>query len=155
MKKILFIMVSSLLTFAACKNNQPDLKAEETAILKEDSAWSALASEGKDVEKIISYWSDDAVVAQPGQPLIKGKEALRKMIDDSYKIPGFKISWKSTEVHFSPDGKMAWLYGENIVSVNDSTGKTITIPGRGYTVWNKQGDTIWKCAVDIWNAPRN
>jgi ketosteroid isomerase-like protein len=152
MKKTFFIAISSLLIITACKNHQPDLKAEEASILKIDSAWSVLASEGKDVEKIISYWSDDAVVAQPGQPLIKGKEALRKMITDSYKIPGFKISWKSSDVHFSPDGKMAYMYGENAVSFNDSTGKTITIPGRGYTVWNKQGDTAWKCAVDIWNG---
>ena len=148
-KKILFITAGSLLSITACKNSQPDLKVEEAAILKEDSAWSAMGSEGKDVEKIISYWSDYSVVALPGQPPIKGKEALRKMIADSFKIPWFAKSWKSTEVHLSPDGKMAWLYGENVFSFKDSSGNTISIPGRGYTVWNKQGNTAWNCVVDI------
>ena len=121
--------------------------------MKTDSTWSALAKDGADPEKVLSYWSDDAVVLSPGQPMIKGKDALRKMVQDSKNIPGFSISWKSKEVQFSPDGNMAYLYGENLITINDSTGKRINMPGRGYTVWRKQSDGSWKCVVDIWNNP--
>ena len=121
--------------------------------MKADSTWSALASELKDVDKIVSYWSDDAVLIPQGQPVIKGKEALRKFIEDSKNIPGFSISWKSSDIHFSPDGKLAYMYGENLVSMNDSTGNKISIPGRGYTIWRKEKDGNWKCVVDIFNNP--
>src|SRR5258705_12888324 len=89
------------LIIVSCNSTKIDLKAEEDAILKTDSTWAALAKDGKDVEKVISYWSDDAVVLPPGQPAVKGKDALRKMVEDSKNIPGFSITWKSSDIHFS------------------------------------------------------
>ncbi len=150
----LFLPVSFILVIMlSCQQTKVDLKAEETAIMKTDSTWAALAAEGKEVEKIISYWSDDAIVLPPGQAAVKGKDALRKMVEDSKNIPGFSISWKSSEVHFSPDGKMAYMQGKNLVTMNDSTGNKISIPGIGYTIWRKDMDGNWKCVVDIWNNP--
>ncbi len=146
------VLSISFLTMS-CQQANVDLKAEEAAIMKADSTWSALASELKDVDKTVSYWSDDAVLIPPGQPVIKGKEALRKFVEDSKNIPGFSISWKSSDIHFSPDGKLAYMYGENLMSMNDSTGNKISIPGRGYTVWRKEADGNWKCVVDMWNSP--
>lgn len=141
------------LVMLSCQQSKVDLKTEEAAIMKADSTWSALASELKDIDKVVSYWSDDAVLIPPGQPIIKGKEALRKFVEDSKNIPGFSISWKSSDIHFSPDGKLAYMYGENLMSMNDSTGNKISIPGRGYTVWRKEADGNWKCVVDLWNSP--
>jgi len=152
MKLSLLVLVVFVIA-VGCNQSNVDLKAEEAAIMKTDSTWSATAKESKDVEKIVSYWSDDAMVLAPGQPAVKGKEALRKFIEDSRQIPGFSITWKSSDVHFSPDGKMAYMSGENLMTMDDSTGKKMTIPGRGYTIWRKEADGNWKCVVDIWNNP--
>jgi ketosteroid isomerase-like protein len=150
-----FIIPCVLIAFVmlSCTQRNVDLKAEEAALLKTDSIWSALGTNSKDVEKIVSYWSDDAVVIPPGEPPVRGKDALRKMVGDLTNIPGFSISWKSSEIHFSPDGQLAYMYGENLFSMNDSTGNKIAIPGRGYTIWRKETDGNWKCVVDIWNSP--
>lgn len=150
-----FTITCVLIAFVmlCCNQANVDLKAEEAALLKIDSTWSALATQSKDVEKIVSYWSDDAVVIPPGEPPVKGKDALRKMVGDMSSIPGFSLSWRSTDVHFSPDGKIAYMYGENLFSMNDSTGNKISIPGRGYTIWRKESNGDWKCVVDIWNNP--
>ncbi len=153
LKKLFIQALFVSIIIVSCSSPKVDLKTEEAAIMKTDSTWAELAKDSKDVEKIISYWSDDAVVLSPGQPLVRGKDALRKMVQDSKNIPGFSITWKSSDVHFSPDGKMAYLYGENLVSMNDSTGKTLNMPGRGYTIWRKEPDGNWKCVVDIWNNP--
>ena len=141
------------LTLLSCGQTQVDLEAEKAAILKTDSTWAALATQSKDAEKIVAYWSDDAVVIAPGEEPVKGKDALRKMVNDMNNIPGFSISWRSSDVHFSPDAKMAYMYGENFFSMNDSAGNKIAIPGRGYTIWRKETDGNWKCVVDIWNNP--
>jgi ketosteroid isomerase-like protein len=50
-----------------------------------------VASAGKDIEKIISYWTDDAVVMEPGQPAIEGRHAIRAFVTASVNTPGFKI----------------------------------------------------------------
>ena len=148
----LFLPGAFLIFILSCSNeNKVDLKAEEAALVKADSMWSALSAEGRDVDKVVSYWTDDAVVLPPGQPMVKGKEALRKFVEESFKIPGFSISWKSSDIHFSPDGKLAYMYGENLTSMNDSTGNKISIPGRGYSIWRKEADGNWKCVVDIFN----
>ena len=147
----LFLIVFSVIV--SCNQTNVDLRSEEASLRKTDSTWSVLAKQGGDPDKIVSYWSDDAVVMMPGQPAVKGKEALSKMVKDSKNIPGFSISWKSSDVHFSPDGKMAYMSGENLMTMNDSTGKTISMPGRGYTIWRKEADGSWKCVVDIWNNP--
>ena len=39
-----------------------DLISERTKLLQRDAEWAALASEGSEVEAILSYWTDDAVV---------------------------------------------------------------------------------------------
>lgn len=98
MRKFLPVLIITIV--AACNQSQVDLKAEEAAILKTDSSWAALARESTDADKIASYWSDDAVVIAPGQPIVKGRDALRKMVEDSKNIPGFSITWRSSEVHF-------------------------------------------------------
>ena len=137
----------------ACNEARVDLKAEEAAIMKADSAWSAYSAESKDVERVVSYFADDAVLVPPDQPIVKGKEALRKFVEESFKIPGFSISWRSSDIKLSPDGKLAYMYGENMTTMNDSTGNKISIPGRGYSIWRKEPDGNWKCVVDIFNSP--
>jgi len=32
-------------------------------------------------------------------------------------------------------------------------GKPMTIVGRALTVWRKEQDGQWRCAIDIWNEP--
>jgi len=152
MNRAISFLVISFFLFS-CNQSTVDLKAEEAAIRKTDSTWSSLAKQGEDVDKIVSYWSDDAVLLAPGQPAVKGKEALRKMVTDSKNIPGFSISWRSSDINFSPDGKLAYMYGENLMTMKDSTGMSLNFPGRGYTIWRKEADGNWKCVVDFWNNP--
>jgi ketosteroid isomerase-like protein len=129
-----------------------DLASEQTRLLERDAEWSAAASEGRDVELILSFWTDDAVVLPPGLPSITGKVALRQYVEGSMKIPGFKISWASTDVTFSPDGNLAYMFSQNAVTMNAPDGTLTTTEGRAVTIWRRESDGEWRCAVDIWNA---
>ena len=81
-------------------------------MLRRDAEWSDLATAGKDVEQVVSYWSDDAVLIFPGQPLLEGKAAIRDYVAASFNTPGFKIHWVSQKPVFSPDGKFAYTHGK-------------------------------------------
>ena len=113
--------------------------------------WSKSASTDS-LEKTLGYWADDAVVMSPGQPLIKGKKAIREMMVATSKIPGFRISWEPLSVEVSNSGDMAYMLEENQVTVTDSLGKPMTQYNKAVTVWKKQPDGSWKNVVDIWNA---
>ncbi|HYN25524.1 MAG TPA: hypothetical protein VES69_10830 [Pyrinomonadaceae bacterium] len=39
-----------------------DLALERTRLLQRDAEWAAAASEGHDLERVLSFWTDDAVV---------------------------------------------------------------------------------------------
>lgn len=125
--------------------------SEAKKLLERDAEWAKIASAGQDVEVILSYWTDDAMVVQPGLPVVKGKQALRSYVEESLKIPGFQITWSSTDVSLSPDGKLAYLTGTNSVTMDGPDGSPIRSQGRVVTIWRKDDDGEWRCAVDIWN----
>ena len=89
-----------------------NLENEKDRLLQRDTEWARLASEGQDVERILSYWTDDAVVMPPGLPSVVGKAALREYVRASLRIPGFRITWVSTDVRFSPDRNLAYMFGK-------------------------------------------
>lgn len=128
------------------------LASEKALLLRRDGEWAAAASEGRDIERILSYWTDDAVVLPPGLPAVVGKAALREYVQSSLRIPGFRLTWTSSDVTFSPDGKLAYMFGRNAVKMNAPDGTPITTEGRGITIWRREPDNKWRCVVDIWNA---
>ena len=75
--------------------------AEGQKLLRRDAEWADLATAGKEIEKIVSYWSDDAVLIFPGQPVLEGKAAIRAYVIASLNTPGFKIHWVSQKPVFS------------------------------------------------------
>jgi ketosteroid isomerase-like protein len=129
-----------------------DFISEKKRLLERDAEWSNAAFEGQDVERILSYWTDDAIVMPPGFPSVVGKDALREYVENSLQIPGFQISWRSSDVKFSPDGNLAYMFSQNEVLMNDQDSTPFTLKGRAVTIWRRETDGEWRCAVDIWNA---
>jgi ketosteroid isomerase-like protein len=130
-----------------------DLASEKETLIQRDARWATLAAEGRDVEAILSYWTDDAMVLPPGLKSVRGKEALREYVRSSLSIPGFSITWKSSDVVMSPDGMLAYMFSANSMTMAASDGNKVTLPGRAITIWRKEPDGEWRCAVDIWNEP--
>lgn len=128
----------------SCARKKVDTVAEGERLMQISREWSQLIS-SKDTEKILSYWSDDAVLYSPSEAPVKGKEALRTMVAESFNNPGFSISWEPLEAHVSDDGTMAYLIEQNKVTINDST----TFYGNAITVWRKSADGTWKNVAEM------
>jgi ketosteroid isomerase-like protein len=155
MNRVRLTLVFVVLVLAGgCASFHPfDPDAESQKLLRRDAEWADVAAAGRDVDRIASYWSDDAVVIPPGQPIVEGKAAIRAFVAASLRIPGFRIHWVSEKVSFSPDGKLAYMHGRNTMTMRDAKGSLVTIPGRGITIWRLEPDGQWRCVVDIWNDP--
>ena len=145
--------VVAIFVLVGCSPPPFNLAVEQQKLLQRDAEWADLASAGKDVEKTASYWSDDALIIPQGQPIIEGKAAIRAFVASSFQTPGFNIHWKSEKPMFSPDGKLAYMRGTNMITVPGSNGTLVRLPGRGLTVWRFDPDGQWRCVVDIWNDP--
>jgi ketosteroid isomerase-like protein len=128
-----------------------NLEQERERLLQRDAEWAALSSQGQDVDRILSFWTDDARVYPPGMPVLTGKVALRSYVEGALAIPGFHITWTSSEATLSPDGRLAYLLSSNAITAPGPDGRHVTTAGRGLTVWRREPDGEWRCAVDIWN----
>jgi ketosteroid isomerase-like protein len=128
-----------------------DAAAESNKLAQRDADWSSVSFEGKDIDRIVSYWSDDAHVLQPGLPPIEGKTAIRAFVTASLKIPGFKIHWVSEQPVLSQDGKMAYVLSKVETTAPGANGSLESTHGRSVTVWRRDGDGTWRCVVDISN----
>ncbi len=44
------------------------------------------------------------------------------------------------------------MLSRNAVTVDGETGTPVTTEGRAVTIWRREQDGEWRCAMDIWNA---
>src|SRR5437763_5571929 len=138
------------LTLDSCSERQFDSKAEGEKLLARDAEWADLATAGKDVEKVVSYWSDDAVLIFPGQPVFEGKAAIRAYVAASFNTPGFKIHWVSQKPVFLPDGKFAYMRGTDELTLPGPDGCSITLHLRGISVLRLYLDKQWLCGIELY-----
>jgi ketosteroid isomerase-like protein len=142
-------LLASLFLIVSCSDRDFHPLAEQAKLLRRDADWADLASAGKDVEKIVSYWSDDAVLIFPGQPVLEGKSAIRAYVSASLNTSGFKIHWVSEKPVFSPDGRLAYMRGTDDLTVPGPNCTPITLHLRGTSIWPIDSDGHWRCVVDI------
>ena len=128
-----------------------DVGSERDRLLARDAAWAKLAAEGGDVDDIVSYWTNDAIVIPPGMPNVVGKAALRQYVEGTRAVPGFRISWSSSDAEVSADGTLGFVLSSNEISMDGPDGERVIDRGRAVTVWRRDADGEWRSAVDIWN----
>jgi ketosteroid isomerase-like protein len=132
----------------SCQENKIDQKAEGEALMELSREWSK-AAESRDIEKILAYWDDNALIISAGEPEIKGKQSIREMVEGSFQDSSFSISWEPESVEISASGDMGYLLEKSTLSFMDSMGNANTQTFRSVTIWKKQADGSWKNVVDI------
>tara|TARA_R110002072_G_scaffold299920_1_gene476130 strand:- start:48344 stop:48613 length:270 start_codon:yes stop_codon:yes gene_type:complete len=80
---------------------------------------------------------------------LQGKDAIKNMVEESFKIPGFRISWQPQNVVVSESGDMAYIIENSQVSYPDSTGQIQTENNKAVSIWRKQKNGEWKNVIDI------
>ena len=145
------LIVAIPFIFLSCSQRHFDAASEGQKLLRRDAEWADLAAAGKDVDQVVSYWTDDAVVVFPGQPVLKGKASIRAYVASCFQTPGFKIHWVSKDPTFSPDGKLAYMFGEDEATVPGPSGAPMTLHSRGISVWRLESDGQWRCVADVSN----
>ena len=142
----------ALLTFTlACQRQAPDNRAVESTLKELDAQWSKAAA-AKDLDKTVSYYSDDAIVLPPNAPAATTKEAIKGVWKGMITNPGYAGGWTATKVEVARSGDLAYLSGTYDMTLNDAKGKPVKDRGKYVEVWKKQADGSWKTVADIWNS---
>jgi uncharacterized protein (TIGR02246 family) len=150
--KCVFTACFALLSLAlVITSSAADTKATEQNLRDLDDQWSAAAG-AKDLEKTVSFYSEDAIVMPPNASAATTKKAIRKVWQELLASPGLVIRWKTTKVEVAQSGDLACLSGTYDLTMNDASGKPLDDHGKYVEVWEKQADGKWKCGTDIWNS---
>src|SRR5439155_19410750 len=113
--------------------------------------WSAAAGT-KDLDKTVSFYSDNAVVMPPNASAATTKEAIRSAWKEMLTTPGAAISWKATKVGVAKAGDLAYVSGTYQETMTDASGKSVNDHGKYVEIFKKQADGTWKVVADIGNS---
>lgn len=144
--RVVVIVLMVMCSGTGCAS-QRSLADERNILLETDRQWAAAAAAG-DIEKLVSYWADDAVNFVPGAPVARGKKALRKLVVRNRGRAGFSIMWEPTRSVVSKSRDLGYTFGPFQLSANDVQGKRSTRRGNYVCIWQKQRNGEWKCVVE-------
>jgi uncharacterized protein (TIGR02246 family) len=131
-------------TTAAPDTHDADLKAVHDT----EAAWSQSFST-KDVDKVTSYYSDDASVYMPGTPVIKGMTAIKAGFKGMMADKNYSLSFTPDGGDVAKSGDVAYTHGTyTATSTDPKTKKVMHEKGKYLTIFKKQSDGTWKAIED-------
>jgi uncharacterized protein (TIGR02246 family) len=135
------------------RTEQPARSAEESAIRETISAWSQAAN-AKDLNKCVSFYTDDASVLPFNAPIATEKDQIRAVWSQLVSNPDSRLSWRPTKIEVAQSADLAYEIGTFDLTVADQTGKSSATRGKYVIAWKKQANDEWKAAADIFNTDK-
>ena len=137
MKLFPMTLALAALALGGCAADRTDDQAEAQRLMQTSRDWSKAAATG-DMDRVLAFFADDAVLISDGRPPVRGREALRAYLAESAGIPGFRISWEPLEARVS--GDMGYMIERTRVTMDGPSGQPVTQELQAVTVWRKQPD---------------
>ena len=126
---ILGVCVALLPVSFVCTGLAEDTNAATELHLRGlEAQWSKTAG-AKDLDKMVSFYADGAMVLPPNAPSATTKEAIRKVWKDLFETPGSAVSFKPSKVEVAQSGDIAYSSGTYEVTMNDAGGKPVNDHG--------------------------
>jgi len=139
------VFVSAFSVFAV------DMDANAKALAQLDDDWSKAAAT-RDVDRVASFYAEDAIAYPPNAPMAIGRGAAKQVWASYFADSTFSISWKTLHAEVSKSGELGFTAGTYEVSFTDPDGKQVNEKGKYLCTWKKQSDGTWKASHDMWNT---
>jgi ketosteroid isomerase-like protein len=99
-------------------------------------------------DELASMLTDDVVFLPPNEPIVKGKNAVRSWFDRFPAIKAFAATLENAEGL----GDLASARGTFTLDIEPSPGQPLHLTGKWVSLYRKQPNGNWLCALDIWNT---
>jgi len=121
---------------------------DEQAIRAQGQLWQQ-AIAARDVDKIMTVFTPDAIFMLSHQPLVSGSAAIRKGWSNAVALPNYTATWQPTRIDVASP-TVATEYGVYNEAYDSPDGK-VTEAGNYVTIWHKVNGK-WLVAVDAPNS---
>jgi ketosteroid isomerase-like protein len=139
--KRLITLLSLALAVTACSQNAPS--TDTSALEARSDAWES-ALNSKDVDALVSLYTDDARLLPPDGAMTSGQDGVRAafggMIDAG-------IGGETTRVETTVNGNIGYIVGTFTLVAGDELLGT----GKYIETWQRGDDGLWMISNDIYN----
>lgn len=146
---LVVVLLGTIVFSGACQNKKSQDEQDALAGIKELHRKDIEASKARDFEILLSLWTEDGVLLEPGKKPIIGKDALKAYmyeqakISHAYKIKKYEHKWE--EIKVIGDWAFEWGFFDAEAEMI-KTGEIIKQKGKLLRVLKRQKDGSWKGA---------
>lgn len=124
---------------------QPNLSPGVIMLMELEGRFAQAVAEGGG-KAFASWFADDALTLNNGQPALMGRAAITAKAQWNPKE--YQLSWVPEGAQMGPSNDMGFTWGHYEGRSKDQNGNPVLISGRYITVWKKISDGTWKVAMD-------
>ncbi len=148
---LLFVVVIAL---SACSGTEDSMQTEVSASeieLGQMNRDFAAALNAKDAKAAAAAYTEDAVLIPPGEPLVRGREAIEEYWRGAIELGGVRDVSVETMGALS-SGSLGYETGSFVLTVNGPDGEAVIDRGRYIELLRLEPDGRWLSTHGIWNA---
>ncbi|HZD52341.1 MAG TPA: DUF4440 domain-containing protein [Woeseiaceae bacterium] len=116
-------------------------------LLAADRAWAEAAAAG-DVQRVVTFWSEDAVNFFPNEPAARGRDAIIALVRRYRRDPRYTLRWHADTAEVAASGELSYTSGQFTMTLGTDDGATLTRTGHYVCIWRKLDNGEWKCIVE-------
>lgn len=149
-KSVLFLLgVVCLASACASANTTEEFGLKDQAAIREKNAGFVKAFNAKDMNQILSAYTENAVFMPPNQPVLRGKDAMKTFYDDMLKGGGTNLRLDAGEI--SGHGPLAYQSGTYELDMKPTGGAETHDRGKYLFILRKMNGT-WRYEYTVWNS---
>lgn len=149
---ILMKLVFSIVLFSFIDLSSFAQSSDLTEFLKTTDMELQRAVAERNIDKIISFYSDDAALMGAAEPIVTGKENIYEEWSHILNIPDFKNTSTLKQIEVSACGDLAYTMGTYLATMIGENDEEVVEPGKWVTVWKRNSYGQWRIVVDIYNT---
>jgi uncharacterized protein (TIGR02246 family) len=158
MKKLLTAATMVFLSCLAVGCQQSEEAASESATdvgadiqaIKDIVSELNAAVNAADIDKILSFYADDAIRIPPNEPAATGKEAVRDSFQQMFDEIDLQENDEVEGAHVSDDLAVVHVVFTAILTLKVA-GESENVKGNKILVFKKQFRDSWSCIYSIWS----
>jgi len=144
----------AVLALGACSNQadapQTDVSASKVELGQMNRDFAS-ALNAKDAKAAAALYAEDAVLIPPGEPLVRGREAIEEYWRGAIESGGVRdVSVETMDALSS--GSLGYETGSFVLTANGPDGEAVVDRGRYVELLRREPDGRWLSTHGIWNA---
>ncbi len=106
----------------------------------------------KSLDKVVSFYSDNALLVPPNAPIAHDREQIRQFWSQLMTNQGYGLRQHTTQIDVAKSGGLGYEMGTYELTLDDGSGKRVTTHGKFLAVWKEKGTGNWKMVAAMFSA---